>query len=57
MRVQAFGRTFDLELADNARLLHAASAQLLERIGDVQLLKGAIKRMRSFGYRIPKAAC
>jgi hypothetical protein len=43
LRVQAFGRMFELELAENARLLRATSAQARERIGDVQLLKGAIK--------------
>lgn len=43
LRVQAFGRTFELELADNSRLLRATSAQVRERVGSIQLLKGTIK--------------
>ena len=43
LRVQAFGRTFELELADNSRLLRATSAQTRERVGTIQLLKGTIK--------------
>ena len=43
LRVHAFGRTFDLQLEDNSRLLRATAAQMRERIGTVQLLKGTIK--------------
>jgi hypothetical protein len=43
LRVQAFGRTFELQLEDNIRLLRAASAQTRERIDATQLLKGTIK--------------
>src|SRR3954471_18205972 len=43
LRVQAFGRTFELQLEDNVRLLRATSAQTRERIGAIQLLKGTIK--------------
>ena len=43
LRVQAFGRAFDLELEDNSRLLRATSAQTRKRIGTVQLLKGRVK--------------
>jgi hypothetical protein len=43
LRVQAFGRTFELQLEDNSRLLRGASAQARQRIGSIQLLKGTIK--------------
>ena len=43
LRVQAFGRTFELQLEDNIRLLRAVSAQTRERLGAIQLLKGTIK--------------
>lgn len=43
VRVRAFGRTFELELEDNIRLLRAVSAETRERLGTVQLLKGTIK--------------
>ena len=43
LRVQAFGRTFELELEDNSRLLRATSAATRARFGAVQLLKGTIK--------------
>jgi Reprolysin (M12B) family zinc metalloprotease/Domain of unknown function DUF11 len=43
LRIHAFGRTFELELEDNNRLLRATSAQGRERIGSIQLLKGSIK--------------
>lgn len=43
LRVQAFGRTFELELDDNSRLLRAASAQAREALGAIQLLKGTVK--------------
>jgi hypothetical protein len=43
LRVQAFGRTFELQLEDNMRLLRSTSAQTRERLGAVQLLKGTIK--------------
>src|SRR3954471_24210722 len=43
LRVQAFGRTFELQLEDNMRLLRATSAQTRERLGAIQLLKGTIK--------------
>jgi hypothetical protein len=43
LRVPAFGRTFELELEDNSRLLRATSAQTRQRIAGVQLLKGTIK--------------
>lgn len=43
VRVQAFGRAFELELEDNSRLLRATSAATRARFGAVQLLKGTIK--------------
>lgn len=43
LRVQAFGRAFELELEDNSRLLRATSAATRARFGAVQLLKGTIK--------------
>jgi hypothetical protein len=43
LRVRAFGRTFDLELEDNSRLLRATSAATRAQLGAVQLLKGTIK--------------
>ena len=43
LRVQAFNRTFELELEDNSRLLRATSAATRARFGAVQLLKGTIK--------------
>jgi hypothetical protein len=43
LRVQAFGRTFELELEDNSRLLRATSAATRARFGAIQLLKGTIK--------------
>jgi hypothetical protein len=43
LRVQAFNRTFELELEDNSRLLRATSAATRARFGTVRLLKGTIK--------------
>ena len=43
LRIRAFGRTFELELEDNSRLLHAASAQTRERLGAIQVFKGSIR--------------
>ena len=43
LRVRAFGRTFELELEDNSRLLRATSARIREHLGAVQVLKGTVK--------------
>jgi hypothetical protein len=43
LQVQAFGRTFELQLEDNSRLLRATSAVTRARFGAIQLLKGTIK--------------
>jgi hypothetical protein len=43
LRVQAFNRTFELQLEDNGRLLRATSAATRARFGAIQLLKGTIK--------------
>jgi hypothetical protein len=52
LRVSAFGRTFELELEDNARLLRATSAQTRERIGAIQLFKGTIKDVPNSWVRL-----
>ena len=43
LRVQAFGRTFELQLEENSRLLRATSAASRARFGAIQLLKGTIQ--------------
>ncbi|HKS55834.1 MAG TPA: M12 family metallo-peptidase [Steroidobacteraceae bacterium] len=43
LRVQAFGRRFELELEDNSRLLRATSAATRARFGAIKVLKGTIK--------------
>ena len=37
LRVRAFGRTFELQLEDNSRLLRGASAQTRQRFGAIRL--------------------